>query len=69
MTENKMVAWHHCVNEHDFEQALGDDEVQGRLVYCSLWGHKKLGMTEQLNRTELIAQLVKNLPAMQETPV
>ena len=46
MTENKMVAWHHCVNEHDFEQALGDDEVQGRLVYCSLWGHKKLGMTE-----------------------
>ena len=49
MTEDEMVARHHCVNEHDFEQALEDDEVQGRLVYFSLWGHKKLGMTEQLN--------------------
>ena len=52
MTENKMVAWHHCVNEYDFQQALGDDEVQGRLVYCSLWGHKKLGMTEQLKNNK-----------------
>ena len=26
MTEDEMVGWHHRLNGHEFEQALGDDE-------------------------------------------
>ena len=40
-----MVGWHHRLNGHEFEQALGDAEGQGRLA-CSLWGCKELGTTE-----------------------
>ena len=40
MTENEVVGWHHHLNGHEFEQALGDDEEEGSLVCCSLWGHK-----------------------------
>ena len=29
MTEEEMVGWHHQVNEHEFEQTLGDSEEQG----------------------------------------
>ena len=35
MTEDEMVGWHHRLNGHEFEQALGDGERQGSLV-CSL---------------------------------
>ena len=28
-TEDKMVEWHHWLNGHEFEQALGDSEGQG----------------------------------------
>ena len=49
MSENKMVGWHHQLNEHEFEQAPGDDEGQGSLACCSPWGRKELDMTEQLN--------------------
>ena len=35
MTEDKMVEWHHQLNGHEFEQALGDGEGQGRLALCS----------------------------------
>ena len=31
MTEEKMVGWHHQLNGHEFEQALGDGEVQESL--------------------------------------
>ena len=48
-TEDEMVGWHHQLNGHEFEQALGDGEGQGSLVCCSSWGHKELDMTEQLN--------------------
>ena len=37
MTEEGMVEWHHTLEGHEFEQALGIDE-QGRLVCCNLWG-------------------------------
>ena len=36
-----MVGWHHRLNEHEFEQALGDSEGQGSPVCCSPWGHKQ----------------------------
>ena len=41
MTEDEMVGQHHQLNEHEFEQSLGDGEAQGRLVCCSPWGHKE----------------------------
>ena len=44
-----MVGWHHQLNGHEFEQAPGDDEVQGSLACCSSWGHKESYMTEWLN--------------------
>ena len=44
-----MVGWHHQLNGHEFEQALGDSEGQGSLVCCGPWGHKGLGTTEWLN--------------------
>ena len=49
MTEGEMMAWHHLLNGHEFEQSPGDGEEQGRLACCSPWGHKELDMTEQLN--------------------
>ena len=48
-TEDEMVGWHHWLNGHEFEQALGDDEGQGGLVCCSPCGGKESDMTEQLN--------------------
>ena len=48
-TEDEMVGWHHQLDGREFEQALGVGDGQGSLVCCSLWGHKELGMTEQLN--------------------
>ena len=47
MTEDEMVGWHHQLNGHEFEQALGDGEGQGSLACCR--GHKESDMTEQLN--------------------
>ena len=38
MTENEMFGWH--PNEHEFEQALGDDKERGGQVCCSPWGCK-----------------------------
>ena len=52
MTEDEMVGWHHQINGHEFEQALGDGEGQGSLACCSPWGHKELDTTEWLNWTE-----------------
>ena len=39
MTEEEMVGWHHQVNEHEFEQTLGDSEEQGSLVSMGLQRH------------------------------
>ena len=35
MTEDKMVGWHHELDGHEFEQALGIGDRQGSLSYCS----------------------------------
>ena len=53
MTEDEMVGWHHWLDGHEFEQALGVGDGQGGLVCCSPWGCKELDMTERLNWTEL----------------
>ena len=49
MTEDEMVRWHHRLNGHEFEQASGDGEGQGSLVFCSPWGCKELDTTKRLN--------------------
>ena len=52
-TEDEMVGWHHQLNGHEFEYALGVGDGQGGLACCSPLGCKKSDMTEQLNWTEL----------------
>ena len=49
MTEDEMVGWHHPLDGHEFEQAVGDGEGQGSLACCSPWSRKELDTTEQLN--------------------
>ena len=49
MTDDEMAGWHHRLSEHEFEQALGVGDGQGRLVCYSPWGHKELDMTKRLN--------------------
>ena len=51
-TENEMVGWHHRLDRHEFEKALGVGDGQGSLVCCSLWACKESDMTERLNWTE-----------------
>ena len=34
-TEDEMVGWHHLLNGHEFEQAMGDGAGQGSLMCCS----------------------------------
>ena len=48
-TEDEMVGWHHRVNGHELEQALGDGEGQESLVSCSPWGRKESDTTERLH--------------------
>ena len=45
-TEDEMVGWHHWLNGHEFEQALGDGDGQGGLACYSPWGRKELVMNE-----------------------
>ena len=52
-TEDEMVRWHHWLDGHEFEQALGVGEGQGSLAWCSPWGCKESNMAEWLNWTEL----------------
>ena len=49
MTEDEMVGWHHRLDGHKFDQALGIGDGPGSLACCSPWGYKELYMTEWLN--------------------
>ena len=46
MTENEMVGWHHRQSGHEFEQAMGVGNGQGRLACYSPWDCKELDTTE-----------------------
>ena len=50
-TEDEMVAWHHQLDGHEFEQALGVDDGQRSLACCSPWGRKESDTTEGPNWT------------------
>ena len=45
MSEHEMVGWHHRLDGHEFEQALGVGDGQGSLVCCSPWGLKESDTT------------------------
>ena len=49
MTEDEMVAWHHRLDGHGFEQAWVVGDGQGSLACCSPWGHKESETAERLN--------------------
>ena len=49
ITEDEMVAWHHQLSGHEFEQDLGVGDGQGSFACWSPWGHKELDTTEWLN--------------------
>ena len=52
VTENEMVAWHHWLKGHEFEQTLGDSDGQGSLAHCNPWGCKESDMTYRLNNNK-----------------
>ena len=58
-----MFGWHHQLNGHVSEQALGDGEGQESLAFCSPWGHKELNTTEQLKNNNcswvVIAKIIQ----------
>ena len=54
MTEDEMVAWHHRLNGHGFEQTLEDSEGQGGLACCSLWGSQRVRHNSVTEQKQLI---------------
>ena len=48
-----MVGWHHRLDGHGFEQALGVDDGQRGLVFCNPWDHKESDTTERLTHREV----------------
>ena len=54
MTEDKMIGWHHQLDGHEFDQALGVGGGQGSLARCSPRGCKESDTSEQLNNYFLI---------------
>ena len=49
MTEDEMVGWHHRLDGHEFEQALGVGDGLGSLVCGSPQGCKESDTTQRLN--------------------
>ena len=43
------IGWHHRLDGHEFEQALGVGDGQGNLACCNSWGRKESDTTEGLN--------------------
>ena len=42
----RLVGWHHQLDGHEFEQALGVGDGQGGLACCSSWDRKESDTTE-----------------------
>ena len=49
-TEDEMAGQHHQLNDHEFEQSMGDSEGQGSLECCSPWS-QRVRRGEQLNHS------------------
>ena len=65
-TEDEMSGWYHQLNEHEFEQTLGDGEGQGSLACCSPCGCKKSYTTKGLdnNNNTLVVSNAKSCPTL-----
>ena len=63
-----MVGWHHPLDGHEFEQALGDGKGQGSLACCGSRGCKELDTTEQLNTNHLEALRGKSIILRRANP-
>ena len=68
MTEDEMVGWHHWLNGHEFEQALGDSEEQGSLVCCSPWGRKESDMTDWTTTIDILIVYITRSYEFTSTP-
>ena len=66
MTEDEMVGWHHRLNGHEFEQALGVGAGQGSLVCCSPWGCRELHMTLEKAMAPHSSILARRIPWTEE---
>ena len=53
MTEHEMVGWHHRLDGHEFEQALGVGDGQGSLACCSPWGLKETRLSDWMAEVSL----------------
>ena len=49
-----MVGWHHRLNGHEFEQALGVGDGQGNLVCCTSQGGKESDTIQQVKNNKYI---------------
>ena len=56
-----MIGWHHRLDRHEFEQALGVGNGQGGLACCSPWGSPRVGHDWATELTELMAQPELNM--------
>ena len=54
MTEDEMIGWHHRLDKHELEQALGVVDGQGSLACCSPWSCKESDTTGQLKNNNLM---------------
>ena len=43
MTEDEMFGWHHLLDDHEFEQALGVGDGQGGLACLQSMGSQRVG--------------------------
>ena len=46
MTKDEVVGWHHRLDGHEFEQAPGVGDGQGRLACCSPWDHSQTQLSD-----------------------
>ena len=62
MTEDEMIGWHHPLDGHEFEQALGVDDGQGRL-HTAIYGVAK-NQTWLSDWSELFSAKICNIFVM-----
>ena len=65
MKEDEMTGWHHRLDGHELEQALGAGDGQGGLACWSPWGCKESDMTERLKWTDWSGFYISICPVIQ----
>ena len=67
-TEDEMVGWHHWLNEHQLEQALGDGWGQGSLECYHPRGRKESDTNERPNNNKMgVTHHLLQPPALRNT--